>query len=221
MGRFSDYIPPDFLANLNTEKFVKVLDLLHLEKTNQVDRFNRLFDHRLNTSVDYLRKYVIEITGWDLPPGMPKKLLENILYGAEDLFEFKGTKRGLELLFKILTDGDVLIDLGNYQPQADYIQLTDEVNGYLPSDPDYEILTGAADGTFLYLFESDLSSTYGTIEIRVLSPYAHVKQLRDFIESIIYEFVPFADENTLDIDIKYFNYVYLSDSGMKNFTHGY
>lgn len=219
MGRIIDYIPPDFLANPPTERFVKVLDILHLDKSAQVDKFNRLFNHRLNTNLEYLRKFVVELTGWTLPQGMPKKILENILYNSEDLFEFKGTLRGLKLLFHVLTDGDVLIDLSKYLPSGDVIILNDDLFGYLPSDDDFELLANASPG-FRYLFEEDLTSSLGSIEIKVISPYSHVKELRDFVETILLEFIPFADTTTTDISITYYNYTYLSNSGLNTYTYG-
>lgn len=220
MGRFIDYIPPDFLANLSTEKFVKVLDILHLDKANEVNKFNNLFNHKLNTNTKFLEKFVVEVTGWELPSGMPKKILENILYNIEDLFEFKGTLKGLKLLFQVLTDGDVIIDTSNYLKSVDYIIPNSIVEGYLPSDEDYLILTGAAEGTFLYLYEDSIETTNGSIVIKVISPYSHIKELRQFMEKLILEFLPFSDPTSLNVDIYYYNYVYLSNQRLKNYTYG-
>lgn len=225
MGFFKDQIPPDLLDYPMVDQYTTVLDYTLAYKDDFIDSYTRAFNPLKLTNVAYLQKYVGELGNIPLVPGIPKKILENIILNAANIYILKTSNRGFELFLKSVTDGDVFIDASKLYAYPNYIILSDFSNGFLPAQ-DGSTLENAYlnyyDGQnqrFLYLFGGDVQAAIeSSVNIAIKSKYSNVKEFRDWVVSLIPMFLPFTNDNT-QINVSFYGFEMLSNINLNNYLY--
>lgn len=200
MLNFSDAIPEEVLRTPNVRRFVKVLDELNIYKRNVVEQMDTAFSFvRLNNQ-HFLRKFFYELGNMEWVEGMPLHLYKQFIAHAWEIFHYKGSRKGLQLLCKNLMDADVETNMDELFPLT-FLTPDDLELGLLPNGAD---LGNAGTTAFLYLFDGNVSDYYGACEIRLIGPYFHVPEFRNFVAAILPDFLCMADTRTTDIVIKFY-----------------
>ncbi len=217
-NRFSDYINPDSLGSRESKQIVQVFDEAHLEKTIILDEYVRSYNPISVSKTSFLKKYLTDFGGLLLIPGFPRYVYEQLILNAAAIYGLKGTKKGLTLFLEILCQGGVLFNDSLLHRQGDFI-IPDDTSGdhallrlcytntLTQTDEDLEAYTNTTvngEETFYFLFDGDSYDTgVSEITIHIISPFAKIREFRDFLEEILQDYLCMAVPESSNI------YVYL------------
>jgi hypothetical protein len=227
MGCFSEYIPPEILTTQDVRNYVNVLDGLCVEKSVYVNKFSRSFNALTIESKTFLEKWLIDVGNLLLVPGIPRKVIEGLILDSHNIYNLKGTQKGLILFLEIVCCGGARVFHKNLVNRGNFIKPDHLLDGFLMlsgegttvgqelvTDSEYQAyldFLSIASNDFLFIFDHDSYDTgVGTIEIRIASPFAHIKEFRDWIGSIIEQFLPMASAYSTYIEIKLYNHVMIT-----------
>lgn len=186
---FSDFVPEGLKVHTPVENFLKVLDGLQFYKEQEIYKSTRIYNAVLNTNLAHLRKVLSRYGYPEIPEDFPKEILDNMYLNAENVFRLQGSKMGLDYLLRVLTCGEPTINDADFYPKASYIIPGDLDAGYLFAPQDYPLNT-------LYLYSGVDNYLPRFLYISIATPYHNLQSLKKYIETNIYRFITFTDENT-------------------------
>jgi hypothetical protein len=140
MNKLADLVPNDLRTrNANVEAFINVLDGLKEKRDEQLLLFENMLNPYTAKSPTSVKDFLYEVG--DLPrfTDVPMFLVERFILGAEEMFSYVGTKKGLELFAYNAVDG--VIENADYSGMMaqQYFKPGNLKWGYLPNSDDLDI----------------------------------------------------------------------------------
>lgn len=208
--KFSDHVPEVLEENLNVRNFLAVLDGANEYKSNEVFfSLHKAFYPLFQDNVQYLRKFLFEVGQIENIQGMPRVILENLIQNANTIFSSKGTLVGFKLFMRCLTLGDCSVNFSNYWGDKVYLHPNRfELLGMLPNGASL-IVADSFPSKYPFLFGGqDFDAYKGSVAIKLISPYFHVKEFRNFVKSIICNYLPMISPEYTELNIGMYGHGY-------------
>lgn len=222
--RLRDYIPEDVLKETHAAKFIAVLDEALFYKESQVNKIANAFNPVRLTNVEFLKKFLAEFGAFATTSGMPRRLVQNVIMNAYNIYAFRGTPKGIKMYLRAVTGGDCVVHTKGLFKGDEFFAFNDPITGFFPNDDDistledgYEYVPG--DGhkpQIFYWFEDNVPDLTNSIEIRIKSPYANHKEFRQYLMRTIPLFIPFSSDTT-NIILKFYGGTYVSTRNFKTY----
>lgn len=212
---FRDNIPEELLSDsVYADKYIQILDELAVDKDILIEMFRRFHSPILNPRTSFLKRFIKGLGDLSLVPGIPRKVLEDLILRSWHIYSLKGSTDGLILFLNTISIGRAIINTSKMYTTGAYIIPDDIVSGYQmlsnlstpTSDEygDYVATIGLDEDSFLFLFEDTLINRVPLLEICLLTPFANILEFREWLTNILPEFVPLSKENA-DIRVYLYN----------------
>jgi hypothetical protein len=228
-NRFSDYINPDSLGSRESKQIVQVFDEAHLEKTIILDEYVRSYNPLSVSKTQFLKKYLLDFGGLLLIPGFPRSVYENLILNAAAIYGLKGTKKGLTLFLEILCQGGVLFNTSGLHRIGDFI-IPDDFSGdhallrlcftnnNTQTDEDLDsynnTVVSESEESFYFLFDGDsYDSGISNIQIHIISPFAKIREFRDFLKKILPDYLCMAVPESANIAVYLYQHIPTTNYG--------
>ncbi|NLR94855.1 hypothetical protein [Flammeovirga agarivorans] len=202
MKQIKDYIPEQILEIQNTSKFIALFDAMNLEKAEVLSNIQAITNPFLTKNFEYVRKYILDASNVDLPSETHPEILRHFFINLFAIQSLKGTKKGIELYLKAISDGDVLIDMS--QLYAGYPFITPSVNKESAKPLNVGDPSSGQYGLFNITLDDSVNSVF---KAAMLTPFANSQSFREYVLKNILDFLPFTSSNTT-IELYFTDYQY-------------
>lgn len=215
---FKDYIPSEVLRNPSASQIVDVLDQALIHKRGYVEEFAKSFVPATLSKKEFLLKYLTDLGQMPTYVSMYRKVLEDLVLNAYNIYSMKGTEEGTVLFCNIVSMGNTTIDhsglisLPNFIYPSDfdygYLMLSDEVSGTQTDNDkaayDLEIANDPPDGIpYLFLFEDNFGDVSGEIIIDITdTPFALDIAFQQYLQAVLPTMLPaYAPYVTITVNL--------------------
>jgi len=201
--KFIDNIPTNFLRHRNTLGFVRVLDALHDHKKELVDTYATSFIPTLVEDTSILKLMVSDYGNIPTATWMNRAVYESIVLNANDLLEFRGTRKGLRIFCEVICLGyGIPVFEGLRLPT--YISLDDLDTGYLPNDNDIQEVYFDKPRAFIYLLEDLELHMKHVFSMGIATPFHLDSGFHLYLSEHIFRFLPMIDPINSEITLHLF-----------------
>lgn len=201
---FTEHTTDEVLRHENARNFLKVLDALRLDQEGYIQTYVQSFNPVTVHTVSFLKKWLRDLGDIPTYSSQPRKVIEDLILNAQNIFGKKGTFEGLKLFIEIISCGTVDFTLVNLVNPPDFI---------IPDDPDYGQLWASSDdsvendfdyneyiygddyGAFLFLFEDNFDVGVPTLALTIHTPFYNDPAFINYVETHLKKFVPLISEN--------------------------